>query len=281
MTTSAMKRRLAAAARLRRAAAGRPHRDVLDAWLVKAGQVADAALGAAVTTDGETLTFHLDVDEEGPAWLARALAAEGTEPPDLAALTSCVETLRPGRTGWWIAARGEVLDRGWALGGDLPLDRALEIGGATEPARQLAAWAERHGVTRATRISRSLGRGNRYTELWLPLDGVVEASAGEAVLDGYRSLRVLPPPPWVLWAADDRPAVLSVWLTAGGVSKVGLLVARPRTDEVIRASLTAGVPEAAQLRFAEVEGVLGTVERAWMEVRRFAERTDVQVRIDL
>jgi hypothetical protein len=86
----------------------------------------------------------------------------------------------------------------------------------------------------------------------------------------------------VLWAADDRPAVLSVWLTAGGGLQGGPAGgARPRTDEVIRASLTAGVPEAAQLRFAEVEGVLGTVERAWMEVRRFAERTDVQVRIDL
>ena len=231
----------------------------LDAWLARAAAGgSERSFGLSLDARLQCVTLRVDGEYAGmQSEIEHELGAGGAlaeEAPRFLALAALFE---PPRGGHWIEARHDSFDRGWSFACDAPLARARAAAPRTEKNDVLGAWADEHGIDRIARFACSVAAGNRFTELHvqLPSEGALDAA-----LDAFDALSVPPPSSAVLetlWALE-RPAMrLTLWLTAAGVSRLGIIVPTPTTEEMVALCLASGVDRARLAPIAALEGTLG------------------------
>lgn len=155
--------------------------------------------------------------------------------------------LRPGSAGSWIESCvvGErtSLDGGWFFPGELPLEGALAQADASAAKERYAAWATMSGADTCLRLRRSVGAGAPFTEVVALVPDEHDAGgAATRALALFRALEVEGPPPSVRALIEAVPEGLaaSAWLTARGVSRVGVLLPAPSSRTVLQLADAVG-----------------------------------------
>jgi hypothetical protein len=242
----------------------------LDAWLAEAAAQRDApGYQVAVPADLSSVMWR------------RASAARGSlssiaNDAELARLDAVIERMHPARVGHYIDASADALDRGWTIPDDVPLARALAVATENAITARLEQFALAHGIDTCSRLARSLGAGNPFTELVIRLPDLAQA------LTAFAALGVPAPGAAVVDALRiaARPgASLSIWLTDTGVSKLGVIISSPTTVDVLRVCAAAGLADMERL--AAVEGALGVDGAARLECATTGSGTRIMIEYDV
>jgi hypothetical protein len=244
-----------------------------EAWLAAAAVPAGdrPRFGLATTADYATTTSWTSVEAADAADYLLARFEGVTADDELDLIAAVVERIEPARVGHFLEVSAGVLDRGWSLPIELPLARALALIEPNVAVERLLELADRRRLDACTRWSRSVGAGNPFTEVVLP-------APLEVALEAYDALAAPRPPPAVrdaLAAAGATAAALSVRITRGGLSKVGVVLPAPSTVAVLR--LCAAVGRSDMDRLAAIEGALGVDGASSVEAAVFADRVAVEM----
>lgn len=194
----------------------------------------DVEFGVSLSADLRRLTWCVtDRSEDFIPRLAGYFEKAGVSEREMERIARIGEAIQPDRLGAWFEVLDTTFNAGWVFPVDLPLSQALAHVDSGRARDQLAAWAEQHEVTTCTRLGRAVGAGNPYTELQLRLPGEEIGQQIEIGSSAFSALQV-PQPPAAVWVAlreSGNPSLptqsspsLSVWLSATGVVKVGLVV---------------------------------------------------------
>jgi len=175
--------------------------------------------GLSTTADLASATCRTTIDAPDAADYLIARFEGVTGDDELALIEAVVDRVEPARVGHFLEASGDALDRGWSVPVEMPLGRALAMTPPNAVVERLLGFAERQGLDRCTRWSRSVGAGNPFTELVVPLPGPARAAL-ELGLAAPGELRAPPLPAAVrdaLGALAVDGVALSVWLTPAPV----------------------------------------------------------------
>jgi hypothetical protein len=194
--------------------------------------------------------------------------------------TKVTSVLEPTRLGG-VVEFDDGLDAGWYL----PLDAsvydtlAIEDEKRTETVHDLAAWCEKRGVERCSRLQRFVGRGQ--SEVWMPVPGSGE-KAMKVALEAFDALGQSGPPApartALIEAAGNGVDVVG-GLRATGIMSLGIHVRRPSTAQVLALARTATKRD--ERRLAAFEGALGVNGPAGAEYRVYSKRTELLLYYDV
>ncbi len=238
--------------------------DALTRW-------AAITLGVSLTADLRGLTWRVVDDAE--AFIPRlARYFELVEVPEVEMdrIAQAGAAFQPERLEGWMEVYDSELNAGWAFPQPLPLIPVLEqlvTGPAVAPLRD---WAARHDVTTCTRVGRAVGGEHPYTELQIPLPDTDQRLAKG--LNLFKSLGVAPLAAPVLTALEvssKLDLMLSAWLSATGVVKLGLIVTKPRGQLVLR--LYHAIQQRPGETLAAFEGALDVLGPSEIEAQRFSD----------
>jgi hypothetical protein len=261
-----------------------PYDQELDEWLASLPSPLDPVeetrleFGVSVTANADRLTWRAaGTPDEFIPRLGDYFHERGVSGQEMERISQAGAAIQPDTLGSWVEAGEQGFDAGWYFPVNVPLTQALEVAGS-QAGEALGAWAEESGVHTCTRLGRSVGTGHPFTELVLPLPaGDVE----EQVYTGLRAFTALGIPPLpdealgpLLFQAGERVA-LSVWLSATGVAKAGLLAAHPPTLLMLDLVQVAGVNDFEPL--AALEGLLGVEGPEWIECQQRATGFGVEL----
>ncbi|HXF63956.1 MAG TPA: hypothetical protein VNK95_20190 [Caldilineaceae bacterium] len=218
----------------------------------------------------------------------------GADEDALARLADLGGRLDPHRLGVWVeASDGDMdggVDAGWYLPEPLPLDVGLEAARALSPENpkltQLQAWAEAAGAQSCERLGRSVAPGSAFSEIRIVLPG---SGVDEWVLAGVRLMEALRMPALpddalgALLNAETGQMLASLWLTATGVAKAGLLAAAPSLEltlSLFRLATGARQPE-DYTALAAWQGNLDVDGPSWIECQQRAGGFGVELHYHL
>ncbi|AOX02093.1 hypothetical protein BJP34_24015 [Moorena producens PAL-8-15-08-1] len=210
--------------------------------------------------------------------LSEYLIEVGTSESELERISAAEEKIKPARLGVWISRTEETTNTGWYFPVNIPLSQALAGVEVSQAKQQLTSWASRHKLETCSGLGRSIGVGNPYTELWLPLPGDQIEQQLFLALEGFSALGVPSLPDQALVAilkSSQVGLVLSVWLSATGVVKIGLLVPNPGTRLMLQLWRTAGINQYEV--FAAFEGALGVDSPAYVECQFLSKGFGVEL----
>jgi len=258
-------------------------RDELDRWMEIVtptdgdAPAADVKYGASTDAAMITTTWRISAGAQRIRQGVEGYFADfGADEKEAARLEATVEMLAPKRLGIWIEMGDNALDTGWFMDEPLDVNKVFAVAGGGELGQKTLAWTQRHGVKRVTYLARSLGAKRPYHDIFLDAPGV------DAAIELVRSFD-LPPPNALVEEALRRvtgsAAGLSVRLTEGDVTRVGVLGRRPSTDAVL--SLLATRDQRDPRLLAAFEGTLGANGAAWAEYEIYAGRTNVELHYTL
>ena len=172
--------------------------------------------------------------------------------------TGTIAQLAPPRIGSWIEVTPDYKNAGWFVPDKLSLARARRLAGYSAANTTLGAWAARHGVTTCAWAGRGVGVGNPATEFRMPLPPGNDEQQVLAALNLFTGLGVPAPPDRALGALlnlEQHGFEVALSLSATGLTKVGLLVARPSLPLIIELGRTAAVHDFDIV--AAFQGMLG------------------------
>jgi hypothetical protein len=233
----------------------------------------------AVTADLQRLTLRAagEASRYIPA-LAQFFQEVGAQEAEMTQLSQLGEQLQPATLGSWLEVRPDALDGGWYFPMTLPLTAALAVAHPTDSAQSLAAWAKSYGVETSTGLGHSMGGGYPRTEIQLLLPGEAIAAQLEAGLQLFEALDAPALPSIAIAALEELSPpglVASVWLTAEGIAKVGLLSPQPPTKLIIQLCIAAGINQDDAL--AAFQGTLDVAGPNFVECQQVAEGLNVEV----
>ena len=238
--------------------------EAFDTWLAETASVAPRfgfAVDARLEAVAARATFETGALPGGLAARFEDLVA----PDELVRLDVALEQTSPARVEDWLESRSGSLERGWRVPAQLPLARALALADATPKVVALAELGETRGIELVRGFGRSLGlSGHAFTEIVAALPGTGERAL-EIGLEAFRALEVPRLPPALVEAMRGTvrgPLSLRVWLTARGVSHVGLVLRQPATEDVLQLCRAS---EVDPLGLAAIEGTLGVEGAAEVE----------------
>jgi hypothetical protein len=224
-------------ARLAVPAADPPRDQQLTFWLANVPVPADlddadaVSFRASVTCDLQRLTWWAD---GAPGLFIPAMAdyleAVGAPEQEMERLKSAGLRLQPDRLGTWIVVAEDLFDAGWYMPGEIPLSTAFDFSTASEEASILKTWATEHSLATCASLGRSIGEGDPFTALEIPLAAGSAEEQVSAALGLFDTLGVPAPPDMALGAIlslDGAALGVSAWLLDHGLAKLGLLAARP------------------------------------------------------
>jgi hypothetical protein len=216
----------------------------LDDWLANAVPWSrlpdDLELGVSLTADLQHLTWRAasHVDDAYGALTEYLTGMELADEAEIEELEEVGRTLEAERLGGWIELSGEHLNVGWFLPGSFPVSQALEFAPPGWSNATIEKWADNYPSLRCLSFGRSLGVGNPYYELQLELPGSEAEKRILAALSLYNALKMADPPDEVLSILLNFPPEsemrLSLWMTQFGLSRIGLLAAKPETQMLLR-----------------------------------------------
>ena len=240
--------------------------------------------GVSLSADLRRLTWRVtDTSEDFIPRLADYFEKAGVSEREMDRIARMGEAIQPTRLGAWFEVLDAAFNAGWVFPVDLPFTQALACTEFSQARDQLAAWAEQHQVTTCTRLGRAVGAGNPYTELQLRLPGEDIEQQMEVGSSAFSALQVpqLPAAAWVALRDLGRPSLttqsglsLSVWLSATGVVKTGLLVTCPSTRFVIQLCRAASLKPDETL--AAFEGALDVTGPAYVEGQQMSHGFGVE-----
>ncbi|MEA3309304.1 MAG: hypothetical protein U9Q70_07320 [Chloroflexota bacterium] len=230
-------------------------------------------LGVSLTADLRGLTWC--VNDEAGAFiprLARYFERAGVSADEMERIAQAGATFQPARLAGWFEIYEGNYNAGWAFPAPLPLAQALAHTASGPAVAPLAEWAARHDVTTCTRLGRAVGGEYPYTELQIPLPGADVEQQLAAAEDAFVVLDIAAPPPvpvlTALRQAANPDLGLSIWLSATGVVKLGLIAQQPSAGLVTR--LYHAADHALDETRAAFEGVLDVPGPASIEGQRLA-----------
>jgi hypothetical protein len=235
--------------------------------------------GVSVTADLGRLTWT--VSGEAGAMIpviGEYLTEVGVSEAELDRLAEADEAIQPARLGSWIECRGESLDLGWLFPVEMPLVQALDVVEPSVKRDQVGEWAARQGLETCSCLGRSLGVGHPYTQLCLPLPKTGLQQQLVAALEAFSSLSVPAlSDQVVLSLLQGGPAnlALSLWLSAKGLVKIGLVLPQPETWQVLHLCRALRIDEDEML--AAFEGALGVEGPNAVEVQSFAGGSGIEL----
>jgi len=238
---------------------------------------ADVKYGASTDAAMITTTWRISAGTKRIRTRAEGYFADfGADESEAERLEATFEMLEPKRAGIWIEMGDDALDTGWFIDEPLDVTKVFAVAGGGSLGEKTLAWAQRHSVTRTTYVARSLGAKKPYHDIFLEAPGV------DAAIELVRSFDLPPPNALVeegLRRASGSTAGLSVRLTEGGLTRVGILGRRPSTDAVL--SLLATRDQRDPKLLAAFEGALGVSGAAWAEHEIYAGRTNLELHYTL
>ena len=248
-----------------------------EAWLAAAAVPAGRRprFGLSTTADHAATTCWTSVEPVDAADYLLTRFAGVTSDDELDLIAAVVERVEPARVGHFIEVSAGAPDRGWSVPVEMPLGRALAMIDPNAAVERLLELAARRGLDRCTRWSRSIGAGNRFTEVVVPLPDLALGLEAVAELGAPAPVAVRD----AVAAAGAAGTALSVWITRAGLSKVGLVLPAPSTVAVLR--LCAAVGRTGMDRLAAVEGALGVDGATSVEAAVFADRVAIQMDYEL
>ncbi len=240
--------------------------------------------GVSLSADLRRLTWRVtDTPEDFIPRLADYFEKADISEREMDRIAHIGEVIQPSRLGAWFEVLDTTFNAGWVFPVDIPFAQALTYTESSQARDQLAAWAEQHEVTTCTRLGRAVGAGNPYTELQLRLPGEEIEQQIEVGSSAFSALQV-PQPPAAAWVAlrnwgnsslTTQPGMsLSIWLSATGVVKVGLLVTCPSTRFVIQLCRAASLKPGETL--AAFEGALDVKGPAHIEGQQLSHGFGVE-----
>jgi hypothetical protein len=236
---------------------------------VKYGASTDAAM---ITTTWRISAGALRIRQGLEGYFANF----GADEKEAARLEATLEMLAPKRLGIWIEMGDDALDTGWFMDEPLDVTKVFAVAGGGALGGKALAWTQRHGVKRTTYLARSLGAKKPYHDIFLDAPGL------DTALELVRSFD-LPAPDGLVEEALRRvtgsAAGVSVRLTEGALTRVGILGRRPSTDAVL--SLLATRDKRDPRLLAAFEGTLGVNGAASAEYEIYAGRTNVELHYTL
>ena len=246
----------------------------LEQWISTAlltGSPDGLVCGAALTVT----TGALALDVSGPGDVITPCFGQFLEDcaardDDRVRLDETIEKLNADALGYWTEVEGTNLAGGWWLPKRVPLAAARALAPHTSAAEKLGAWAERRGITAASSFGRSLGSGNPFTELVLPLP------AGTSLADALEVWDATgiddPPAPFLDGLRDGAGAgagdalAIAARLTAKGVSRLGIRIDGAAMDPIpVLRRVASGGPLSLE-RVAAFTGYLDAEQPDWVEV---------------
>ena len=232
----------------------------------------EITLGVSLTADLRGLTWR--VSDEAGAFiprLARYFERAGVSEEEMERIAQAGARFQPAQLAGWFEVYDGNYNAGWAFPASLPLAQALTLTTSGPAVAPLAEWAARHAVTTCRRLGRAVGGEHPYTELQIPLPGVDVAQQLAAGVDAFATLDIAAPPPPVLTAlrqAANPGLALSVWLSATGIVKLGLVASQPSTGLITR--LFHATHRTLDETWAAFEGALDVPGPASIEGQRLA-----------
>lgn len=230
-------------------------------------------LGVSLTADLRGLTWR--VVDDAAAFiprLARYFELTGVPGAEMERIAKAGAVFQPERLEGWLEVYEDNLNAGWAFPQPLPLIPVLEQlaeGPAVAPLRD---WAARHDVTTCTRAGRAVGGEQPYTELEIPLP-ITDVDQGFTKgLDLFESLDIASltaPVLTVLERSHTLGLKLSVWISATGVVKLGLIRTEPSGQLVFR--LYHAMQQRPDETLAAFEGALDVPGPSGIEAQRLSD----------
>jgi hypothetical protein len=258
-------------------------RDELGRWMEMVtpteggAPAADVKYGASTDAAMTTTTWRISAGAQRIRPGLEAYFADfGADAQEAARLEATLEMLSPQRAGIWIEMGDDALDTGWFLDEPLDVTKVFATAGGGALGQKALAWTQRHGVKRTTYLARSLGAKKPYHDIFL------EAPSVDAAIELVRSFDLPPPNALVeqgLRRAATSKAGISVRLTEGGLTRVGILGRTPSTDAVL--SLLATRDQREPKLLAAFEGALGVRGASWAEHEIYAARTNLELHYTL
>ena len=232
----------------------------------------EITLGVSLTADLRSLTWRVS-DETGAfiPRLARYFEQMGVPEAEMERIAQAGSLFQPARLEGWFEVSDGNYNAGWTFPSRLPLAQALALTASGPAVAPLAGWAARHNVTNCTRLGRAVGGEHPYAELQIPLPGHDLKHQLEAAGEAFVGLDIAAPPPPVLTALRQTARArlsLSVWLSATGVVKLGLIALQPSTGLVVR--LYHATHCALDETWAAFEGALDVSGPSSIEGQRLA-----------
>jgi len=168
--------------------------------------------------------------------------------------------LNPDQLGYWLETRPDGLNTGWYFIADIPLSAVGDLFTNGRFPEIISKWAARFNLTQLSRLGQSLGTGNPYRELQIPLSSL--RGVDKQVYAALQLLAKLP----AQAPSDDALSflmngqhdglTLSLSLTENGVIKAGLMAQNPDTMLMLDLCTLAGMEDITTL--ARMEGALLT-----------------------
>ena len=277
-------------ARMAVAAADPPRDEQLAFWLAAVPVPADlddveaVCFRASVTCDLHRLTWWADgkPDLFIPA-MAHYFEAVGASAQEMERLTRIGRQLQPDRLGCWIMVAEELFDAGWFFPVNIPLRAACDLAPQNDANDTLRTWAAEHGLATCASLGHSIGEGNPFTALQIPLPAGSTEQQVYAGLKLFERMGVPSPPDMALGAIlnqDGAKLAVSVWLLDDGLAKVGLLAAKPPSLMMLDiCQTTTGFRHADNL--AAFSGMLGPDHPAFVECEWSADGFEVELHYEV
>jgi hypothetical protein len=208
--------------------------ELLRAWLLALPFADDAVseLNVTLAVDGGRLRWSAaGAAEYLIPVMADFFAHVGADPAALEYLNQVGSVIGPPEVGHWLEARPGALNAGWTFPNPVVLDDVLGLLPAGPPVNALRQWAAQYGIDYVSRLGAAVGGGNPYSMIALPLPD--EDDVERQMFVALQLLERLP----AQFPPDEALAVLlsgihgglsvSLWLTARGVVKAGIVANRP------------------------------------------------------
>jgi hypothetical protein len=225
--------------------------------------------GVSISADMQHLTWR--AAGEATAFIpevADFFATVGAVPAEMDRLAQAGEQLLPEQLGYWLMAKADSQNAGWYFPVGMPLKEALTFVDADPINHTLSQWAQQFNVEGPVRVGRAVGGGKPYTELFIPIpSGDIEQQMFTA-LKIFEMLSTPLPPDEALeliLSLKQQGLAVSLWVTAAGIVKTGLLSSIPETVLVIELGKLAGIEDYEPL--AKFEGLLGVQGPDYVEAR--------------
>jgi hypothetical protein len=262
----------------------------LHAWLTalpQALEAEDTPLGpfsAALAGSRDRLTWQVSAPAEPfTLRLDRYLADFPIPEENLDYLQAVLDDQQPQQAGSWIIARPQIFEPGWFIyppSGQLSkIRRLLPI---SDDLYRLLTWSKNNRVDQCLRVGRSLIGSDGFTELVLRISANSAASALEAGMALFDALD-LPDPGeeayQVLQTNQEPELLVSLWLTAKGAAKAGLIMTEPDTDMTLH--LLDAVGQTDDDALALFEGVLDKDGPDALEYQQLAGGESAELHYDI
>jgi hypothetical protein len=248
-------------------------RDALAAWVKHMDPASKrdcssfASIDAELVTTGWFLAAEIaDIRTKIEAYFADF----GAEQKEASLYEATVLSFKPTHAGIWAELGDDAIDTGWCFDMRLPFIRALAMadGGVVGP--KLAKWAERHHIDAAFYIARSVGAQNPYYEIR------VEVPSVAVMEDAFKSINVPFPNNAIVtnifYDLARSGLAMSFWITAKGVTRIGMFGRRPPQDKILLLLKTRDVFDIDLLHKFE-EKLQVTSGPEWVEHQTMAGRT--------